>query len=68
MMPSHEGIDMSWLKVALTRLLIGEIVHLVLKVVHPGLHVDHLLVVLSVFFVTTAFGVVPGAKTTTGPR
>lgn len=59
---------MSWLKVALTRLLIAEIVHLALKVVQPGLHADHLLVVLSVFVVTTAFGVVPGAGTTTGSR
>lgn len=51
---------MSWIKVALTRLLIGEIVHLALKVLQPGVHADHLLVVLSVFFVTTVFGVVPG--------
>ena len=51
---------MSWIKVALTRVLIGEIVHLALKVLQPGVHADHLLVVLSVFFATTAFGVAPG--------
>lgn len=59
---------MSWIKVALTRLLIGEIVHLAVTVVRPGVHVDHLLVVLSVFVVTTAFGVVPGGKTTSQSR
>jgi len=53
---------MSWVKVALTRLLIGEIVHLALKVVEPGVRVDHLLVVMSVFFVSTLFGVVPTSK------
>jgi hypothetical protein len=53
---------MSWVKVALTRVLIGEIVHLALKVLQPGVHVDHLLVVLSVFVVATLFGVVPGPK------
>jgi hypothetical protein len=57
---------MSWVKVALTRLLIGEIVHLVLKVLQPGVHADHLLVVLSVFVVATIFGVVPGPKAPTG--
>jgi hypothetical protein len=57
---------MSWVKVACTRMLVGEIVHLVLKVLAPGMHVDHLLVVLSVFFVTTVFGVVPGAGATPG--
>jgi hypothetical protein len=60
---------MSWFNVAFTRLLVGEIVHLALKVLAPGMHVDHLLVVISVFVVTTAFGVVPGPKATTGePR
>lgn len=60
---------MSWIKVALTRVLIGEIVHLAVKVVQPGVHVDHLLVVMSVFFVTTVFGVVPASKASAGgPR
>jgi hypothetical protein len=53
---------MSWVRVALTRVLIGEIVHLALMVLQPGVHVDHLLVVLSVFVVATLFGVVPGPK------
>ncbi len=57
---------MSWVNVAFTRLLVGEIVHLVLKVLAPGMRVDHLLVVISVFFVTTAFGVVPWSKAATG--
>ncbi|MFC4852582.1 hypothetical protein [Actinophytocola glycyrrhizae] len=56
---------MSWFKVALTRLFIGEIVHLALKVVQPGVHVDHLLVVMSVFVAATVFGVVPGQKAPT---
>ncbi|MFI7672442.1 hypothetical protein [Actinophytocola sp. NPDC049390] len=60
---------MSWINVAFTRLLVGEIVHLVLKVFVPGMRVDHLLVVISVFVVTTAFGVVPSSKATSGePR
>ena len=57
---------MSWVNVAFTRLLVGEIVHLVLKVFAPGMRVDHLLVVISVFFVTTVFGVVPWSKPATG--
>jgi hypothetical protein len=56
---------MSWVKVALTRVLIGEIVHLALKVLQPGVHANHLLVVMSVFFVATIFGLVPGPKTPT---
>lgn len=56
---------MSWVKVAGLRMLVGEIVHLALKVLAPGMHVDHLLVVLVVFFVTTAFGIVPIEKATT---
>lgn len=56
---------MSWLKVAGLRMLVGEIVHLALKVLAPGMRVDHLLVVIVVFFVTTAFGVVPIEKATT---
>lgn len=51
---------MSWPKVVLTRVLIGELVRGVLAVVQPGVHVDHFLVVLIVFIVTTVFGVVPG--------
>jgi hypothetical protein len=57
---------MSWVKVALTRVLIGEIVHLALTVLQPGVHVNHLLVVLSVFVVATLFGVVPGPKAPAG--
>lgn len=57
---------MSWVRVALTRVLIGEIVHLALKVLQPGVRVDHLLVVLSVFVVATLFGVVPGPKAPAG--
>lgn len=56
---------MSWLKVAGLRMLVGEIVHLALKILAPGMRVDHLLVVIVVFFVTTAFGVVPIEKATT---
>jgi hypothetical protein len=56
---------MSWTKVVMTRLLIGEIVHLALKVLQPGVHANHVLVVLSVFVVTTVFGVVPGPKAPT---
>jgi hypothetical protein len=60
---------MSWVKVVLTRWCVGEVVHVVLKVVQPGLKVDHFLVVLIVFFVTTAFGVAPGSDPSTGePR
>lgn len=57
---------MSWTKVALTRLLIGEIVHLALKVLQPDVRANHLLVVISVFVVATIFGVVPGPKAPTG--
>lgn len=52
---------MSWLKVVMTRVVVGEVVHGVLKIVQPGLHVNHFLIVLIVFFVTLAFGVVPEA-------
>jgi len=58
---------MSWVKVALGRVLIGEIVHLALKVLQPGVQADHLLVVMSVFVVTTIFGGVTGPpKATSG--
>ena len=56
---------MSWLKVAGLRMLVGEIVHVALKILAPGMRVDHLLVVIVVFFVTTAFGVIPVEKATT---
>jgi hypothetical protein len=56
---------MSWIKVAGLRMLVGEIVHLAVKILAPSVHVDHLLVVIIVFFVTTAFGVVPSEKATT---
>lgn len=58
---------MTWFKVALTRLAVGEIVHVTVKVANPDLKVDHLLVVLIVFFVTTAFGVRHGSGTTGDP-
>jgi hypothetical protein len=50
---------MSWIKVVLTRVLVGEIVRVVLMVFAPSVKVDHFLVILIVFLVTTAFGVVP---------
>lgn len=56
---------MSWVKVAGLRMLVGEIVHVTLKILAPGMRVDHLLVVIVVFFVTTAFGVIPTEKATT---
>jgi hypothetical protein len=52
---------MPWLKVVLTRLVAGEIVHIAVKVANPDAKVDHLLVVLIVFFVSSAFGVTPGS-------
>jgi hypothetical protein len=48
---------MVWFKVALTRLAAGEIVHLIVKVTNPEAAVNHLLVVVIVFFVSSAFGV-----------
>lgn len=53
-------MNMTWFKVALTRIAVGEIVHIAVKVANPEVRVDHLLVVLIVFFVTTAFGVSVG--------
>jgi hypothetical protein len=50
---------MSWIKVVLTRVVVGEIVHVVVRVVAPSVKVDHFLVVLTVFLVATGFGVVP---------
>jgi hypothetical protein len=59
---------MSWFKVALTRLTAGEIVHVVVKVTNPDAKVDHLLVVLIVFFVSSAFGVASGSGATGDPQ
>jgi hypothetical protein len=50
---------MSWIKVVVTRVLVGEIVRVVLWVVAPSMKVDHFLVILIVFLATTAFGIVP---------
>lgn len=55
---------MSWVKVVLTRLLVAEIVHVVVKVTKPDANVDHLLVVVIVFFVTSAFGISVGSNAT----
>lgn len=59
---------MTWIKVVLTRLAVGEIVHFTLRAANPETRVDHLLVVLVVLFVTTAFGVTPGSGTTGDPQ
>ena len=59
---------MSWVKVAGLRMLVGEIVHVALKILAPGMHVNHLLVVIVVFFVTTAFGVIPAENATTSGK
>jgi hypothetical protein len=57
---------MSWLKVVLTRVVVGEIVRVVLWLVAPSVKVDHFLVILIVFLVATAFGVVPGSSGESG--
>ncbi|OLF14085.1 hypothetical protein BLA60_02665 [Actinophytocola xinjiangensis] len=59
---------MTWIKTVLTRVVVGEIVHFTVKVANPETKVDHLLVVLVVFFVTTALGVTPDSDTTGDPR
>ncbi|GAB3434768.1 hypothetical protein GCM10027436_12110 [Actinophytocola sediminis] len=44
-------IVMAWFRATLTRLTVAEIVHFTLAVASPETEVDHLLVVLVVFFV-----------------
>ena len=57
---------MSWIKVVVTRVAVGEIVRVVLWVIAPSVKVDHFLVVLIVFLVTTASGVVPQSSGESG--
>lgn len=57
---------MSWIKVVLTRVVAGKIVYVVVTVVAPSVRIDYFLVVLIVFLVATAFGVVPSSSSESG--